>query len=172
MYAHLICDHIFLSEHKLSVTMQEYQKWDENEAKSLAASFREVRGGLLPALHALQDAFGYIHSSGLDLLADTFNLSRAEVFGVVSFYDDFRSEPVGQPVIKVCMAEACQAMGARDLRRDAEKITGSNALIEDVFCLGNCACGPSIRVGEHVFGRVNGNRLREIVVAMEGGGDE
>lgn len=155
----------------MSLVRQEYQKWDEVAAKSLVSSHSNVRGGLLPALHALQDAFGYIASEALDLLANTFNLSRAEVLGVVSFYDDFKSKPAGVPVIKVCMAEACQAVGARDLRREAEEIAGPKVLIEDVFCLGNCACGPSISVGTRVFGRVDEDRLREIV-GSEGGGDE
>lgn len=151
--------------------MTVWPEWDAALARGLIAPFSDLPGGLLPALHALQGHFGCVAQEAIDLAAEVFNLSRAEVYGVANFYDDFRKVPPEKPVLKVCMAEACQAVGAEALKRHAVAAVGGQMEIEDVFCLGNCACGPSIMTGTSVHGRVTPDRLDTIVSPPEGGGE-
>ncbi|HEX7914697.1 formate dehydrogenase subunit gamma [Rudaea sp.] len=114
-------------------------------------------GALLPILHAVQDALGYVPPESLALIARELNLTRAEVHGVVTFYHHFRSAPPGRVVVQICRAEACQALGARALEAHAKKMlgidfhetTGDGAItLEPVYCLGNCGCGPSLLIGD------------------------
>ena len=111
------------------------------------ASFADWPGGLLPALHAVQHHAGYIDSSLIPLLADTFNLSHAEVHGVITFYKDFRTTPPKGPIVQVCRAEACQARGAREVFDAATTGAADMAVeVEEVFCLGLCSAGPTVAV--------------------------
>ena len=112
-------------------------------------------GALLPILHAVQDALGYVPPESLPTIAHELNLTRAEVHGVVTFYHHFRSAPPGRHVVRICRAEACQALGARALEAHAKKALGINfhettsdgaITLEPVYCLGNCGCGPSVLV--------------------------
>jgi formate dehydrogenase subunit gamma len=112
-------------------------------------------GALLPLLHAVQDALGYVPDAAVPLIAHALNLTRAEVHGVVTFYHHFRSTPPGRHVVRVCRAEACQALGARALEKHAKDTLGIDfhatttdgaITLEAVYCLGNCACGPSVLV--------------------------
>jgi len=114
-------------------------------------------GALLPVLHAVQDRLGYVPPESLALIAHTLNLSRAEVHGVVTFYHHFRTHPPGRTVVSICRAEACQAVGARALEAHAKKTLGIDwhgttadgaVTLEPVYCLGNCACGPTVLVGK------------------------
>jgi len=116
---------------------------------------REVAGALLPILHAVQEALGFVPPEALALIAHELNLTRAEVHGVVTFYHHFRSTPPGRHTVRLCRAEACQALGARALEAHAKKslgvgfheTTSDGALtLEPVYCLGNCGCGPSLLV--------------------------
>ena len=138
--------------------------WDERAARALVEPWSVGEGGLLPALHALVEAFGYVDERAVPLVADVFNLSRAEVTGVVSFYHDFRREPPGRHVVKVCRAEACQAMGCERLVAELEErlatpvdTTSADGAVsfETVYCLGNCALSPAALVDGKLFGRVD-----------------
>src|SRR5262245_60615511 len=131
--------------------MRPYSPWNEAQARDLVAPCVAMEGGLLPALHALQGEFGFIHNPAIALLADLFNISRADVFGVVTFYHDFRTDhPPGRHVLKLCRAEACQAVGADALAAQAqeklrikwgETSADKNWTLQPVFCLGLCASG-------------------------------
>jgi formate dehydrogenase subunit gamma len=123
---------------------------------------------MLPALHALNEAFGYIDTRAIPLVADVFNLSRAEVTGVVSFYKDFRTEPPGRHVVKICRAEACQAMGCERVVAELEQRLGTAVdttsrdgavTVESVYCLGNCALSPAALVDGKLYGRVDADSL-------------
>lgn len=146
--------------------------WNEDTACEQIAPFRDERGGLLPALRALQSCFGAIDHRAVALLAEIFNLSRAEVHGVVSFYHDFRSEPPGRHTIRVCQAEACQAMGSRaltgrikeSLSIDFHETTADGQFtLEPVYCLGNCACSPAVMVDDMTYGRIDADKLDSIL---------
>lgn len=131
-------------------------------------------GSLLPILHRVQDALGHVPAAAIPLIASALNLSRAEVHGVVSFYHHFRSQAPGSHVLKLCRAEACQAMGARALERHikarlavefgATTADGSITL-EPVYCLGNCACAPSALLDDQLHGRLSIEKMDRLIDA-------
>jgi formate dehydrogenase subunit gamma len=138
----------------------------------LLERFARVPGGLLPLLHAVQEALGCIPPEVVPRLARGMGLSRAEVHGVITFYHDFRLEPPGEHVIHLCRAEACQAMGARALEAHAKARLGiefgqttadGRYTLEPVYCLGNCACSPSVRIGDEVHARVTPQKFDQLV---------
>lgn len=142
----------------------------------IATKHAAEAGGLLPCLHEVQDRLGFIPADSHAQLAELFSLSAAEVHGVISFYHDFRDQPAASRAVQICCAEACQAVGSRELESHAPQALGvgfgethaSGAFrLERVYCLGNCACGPSIRVGDVVHGRVGVTDLPGLVA--EGG---
>lgn len=120
-----------------------------NELGSMIEPFITMPGGLMPALHALQDTYGWIPTGATEQLAKAFNIGIAEVHGVISFYHDFRTTPPGAPIIKMCRGEACQARGAVEAIDQVKAATAGAAEVEDVFCLGNCALGPCRAVSRH-----------------------
>ena len=125
-------------------------------------------GGLLPALHAIQDELGHIPPEAVPTVAGVFNISRAEVHGVISFYHLFRTTPPGRRTLYLCRAEACQAMGARALEKHTKQRLGigfhettadRRISLEPIYCLGNCACSPAVMIDDFVYGRVTPERL-------------
>jgi formate dehydrogenase subunit gamma len=144
----------------------------ENTVRALAAAHRDQRGWLLPILHAIQAELGCVPAEVIPVLAEELNLSRADVHGVVTFYQDFRPEPAGRTTLRICRAEACQALGAERLVACARDRSGlspgqtaadGSVTVEQVFCLGNCALGPSVQVNGRLHGRVDETRLRSIL---------
>ncbi len=152
--------------------MQRLDGWDADRAASIIAAEAHREGATLPILHALQDAFGFIPDAAIPMVAEALNLSRAEVFGVVGFYHEFRRHPAGRAVVKLCRAEACQSMGgdalaarARDrLGVDWHGTTPDGAVtLEPVYCLGLCATAPAGMVDGEVVGRLTPARLDAIL---------
>ncbi|WP_417823967.1 formate dehydrogenase subunit gamma [Thalassospira lucentensis] len=139
---------------------------------SICDSMAALEGPLLPILHEVQEEFGHIPEGALQTISKKLNLSRAEVHGVASFYHDFREEKAGKHVIKICRAEACQAMGADDLGDHAKSrlkvdwsqtTSDQKVTLEPVFCLGLCACAPAAMVDGKVVGRVSKDRMNRIL---------
>ncbi|PIE11079.1 MAG: formate dehydrogenase subunit gamma [Rhodobacterales bacterium] len=130
-------------------------------------------GPLLPILHDIQGAYGHIPDAALPVIADALNLIRAEVHGVVSFYHDFREAPAGKHMLKICRAEACQAMGGaanadallKALGTDWHGTTAQGVTVEPVYCLGLCACAPAAMLDDRVIGRATPARVQK---ALEG----
>lgn len=129
-------------------------------------------GPLLPILHDVQASYGCIPEESITLIASALNLSRAEVYGVVTFYHDFRNEPAGEHVLKICRAEACQAMGCESLIARAEQRLGAKCgetsadgrvTIEAVYCLGLCATGPSAMMDGNIAGRLDEAKLDALI---------
>ena len=152
---------------------------DDNNMRELIENIverlRHLEGPLLPILHAIQNEMGCVPPESVACIARALNLSAAEVHGVISFYHDFRSQPGGRLRVQICCAEACQARGARDLERHATgsldldygQTSSDEALtLERVYCLGNCACGPSVRIGDEVFGRVDAARFDRLLATL------
>lgn len=132
------------------------------------AEHRDLRGATIPILHAIQDRLGYVPPAAIERIAAALNLSRADVHGVLTFYHDFRTAPPGRHVLKLCRAEACQAMGSERVERHLalrhgvalHGTTADGALtVEPVYCLGNCALSPSVLLDGRVHGRVTPERL-------------
>jgi formate dehydrogenase subunit gamma len=152
------------------------------EAAEIAARVQDIlrahqglEGPLLPVLHAIQATFGHVPQAALPVIASELNISRAEVHGVISFYHDFREAPAGRHVLKLCRAEACQAMGADSVADHAkarlgvdwhETTTDGAVTLEPVFCLGLCACGPAALVDGRVVGRVDEARVESLIAEV------
>ncbi|MFV0491551.1 MAG: formate dehydrogenase subunit gamma [Pseudorhodobacter sp.] len=143
-----------------------------NTLNDILTAHRETEGALLPILHAVQEAFGHIPDDALPVIAEDQNISRAEAYGVMSFYHDFRSRPAGKRIIKLCRAEACQAMGADDLAAQVQERLGIGwhettpdgaVTLEPVFCLGLCACAPAALVDDQPIGRLDAAGLENLI---------
>ena len=148
--------------------MPTYPLWSATRAKRIIAEHRDSEGPLLPILHSIQEEFGYIDEAAEPLIAHALNITRAEVHGVVTFYHDFRREPAGRHVLKLCHAEACQSAGGDSLAAQAEARLGvrmggtapdGSVTLEPVYCLGLCATAPSAMLDGRVVGRLNRSRL-------------
>jgi formate dehydrogenase subunit gamma len=131
--------------------------WDHTRAAAIISAHAGLQGATLPMLHALQEAFGYIDDDAVPLIAETLNLSRAEILGTISFYHDFRRSPAGRHVVKLCRAEACQAAGCEPMHAHAMLRLGvgwhgttadGDVTLEPVFCLGLCARGPAALIDD------------------------
>ena len=133
------------------------------------------QGALLPVLHALQSAYRHVPSEAVPLIAERLNISRAEVHGVITYYHHFRQQPAGKTVIQLCRAEACQSVGADALAEHASKHIGCDfhettadgeITLEPVYCLGQCACGPSMMIGDAIHARVTPERFDALIARL------
>lgn len=129
-------------------------------------------GPLLPILHDVQAEWGMIPEDAQPVIAKALGLTRAEVYGVVSFYHDFRDRPSAPHVLRLCRAEACQSVGADELADQVCRALGigwnettpdGSLTLEPVFCLGLCACGPSAELDGKLIGRVNLEKVTRMV---------
>jgi formate dehydrogenase subunit gamma len=148
--------------------------WNAEAARKIAEGLKDLEGPLLPILHELNERFGFISDEAIVLVADVLNLTRAEVQGVVGFYHDFRRQPAGRHVIKLCRAEACQSMGSEALAERLERALGVSfgdttvdrrVTLEEVYCLGNCALSPSVLVDGELHGRADEGKVLALVGA-------
>ena len=152
-----------------------HQQWDLEKAREAALEFKHETGGLMIALHKIQEIFGFIDDTAMPMLGEVFNLSRAETHGVASFYHDFRRQKPGKYIIKVCQAEACQAMGSEKLTTDIKDYLGvdfhettdtGSFTLEPVYCLGNCACSPNIMIDNQTYGRVTTESFKKLAESL------
>lgn len=141
---------------------------------ALVARLADTPGPLLPLLHAVQKELGFIPAGAVPRIAAALNLSRAEVHGVVSFYHYFRHDPPGRHVLRLCRAEACQAMGCELTEAHAKQQLGvdygsttadGQFTLEAAYCLGNCAAGPSLMIDDRLYGRVTPQRLDALLAS-------
>jgi formate dehydrogenase subunit gamma len=148
----------------------------EQHVRSAVAAHRADRGALLPILHDIQATFGYVDPAVVPILAEELNLSRADVHGTISFYHDFRKSPTAGTHVRVCRAEACQAAGAEDLVAHVKDtldtdIGGTSpdrgATLDQVFCFGNCALGPTVEINGRISGRVTPQRFDSLLKAAK-----
>lgn len=146
--------------------------------RAIANAHKDVPGGLLPALHAVQDALGYVPDEAIPVLAQALNRSRAEVYGVLTFYRHFRRAPPGRRVVQVCCAEACQACGANALLAHAEHLLACKShetradgevTLEPVYCLGLCASAPAVQIDDRVHARVTPQVLARLLITPKAG---
>jgi formate dehydrogenase subunit gamma len=144
--------------------------------EQLVGRYRQVPGGLLPLLHAVQDALGHIPPDAVPAIAAGMSLSRAEVHGVISYYHHFRSAPPGRTVVQVCRAESCKACGADALLAHAERTLhcqehhtrGDGAYtLEPVYCLGLCAVSPAVMVGDQLHAQMTPAKFDRVIATLE-----
>jgi len=143
--------------------------------REIIDAHKGVEGATLPILAKVQEAVGYVPDSALPIIAEALNISRAEMYGVVTFYHDFRREPAGRHVVKLCRAEACQAAGGREVAEHLSKRLGvdfgettpdGRVTLEAVYCLGLCACAPSAMVDGAVVGRIDREAADQIAAEV------
>lgn len=142
---------------------------------AIIQDFKEIEGPLLPILYEIQDTFGHVPQEALPVIASGLNISRAEVYGVVSFYHDYRKQPAGRHVLKLCQAEACQSMGSDTVAARLKQTLGIDfhqtstdgaVTLEPVYCLGLCACSPAALLDGEVIGRIDADKVYEIVAEV------
>jgi formate dehydrogenase subunit gamma len=144
----------------------------EETARAIIARHAVREGAAIPILHALQEEFGYIPEETLPLVADALNITRAEIYGVATFYHDFRLKPRGKHVLALCRAEACQSMGAAALGDHVKARLGvewgettpdGQVTLEQTFCLGLCACAPSAMLDGKISARLDKQKIDEML---------
>jgi formate dehydrogenase subunit gamma len=149
-----------------------YEPWEPARGAEIISEHSKVEGATLVILHALQEAFGYVPEDALPMIASELNLSRAEVYGVFTFYHDFRAKPAGRHVLKLCRAEACQAAGGDALAAHAEAKLGVSlgnttpdvrVTLEPIYCLGLCATAPSAMLDGRLIGRLDEARIDALI---------
>jgi len=148
-----------------------YEAWSPARGLEIIADHLPMEGPALLIMHAMQHAFGYVPQDAVPLIADALNLSRAEVHGTMTFYHDFRHEPAGKHVVKVCVAEACQAAGGHETSAAVSKALDcafgetrpdGQVTLEPIYCLGLCSCSPSAMVNGRLIGRLDDEAIDEI----------
>jgi formate dehydrogenase subunit gamma len=153
-----------------------YESWSAEKTAQIIAAHKDLEGPLLPILHAVQETFGYIDRAAEPILAEALNISRAEVHGVVTFYHDFREQPAGRHVLKLCRSEACQAAGGEALAARAEARLGvpfgrttadGRVTLEPVYCLGLCSVSPSAMLDGRVVARLDAKKLDALVAETD-----
>jgi formate dehydrogenase subunit gamma len=152
--------------------MHRYEPWNAERAGEIIASNAHMEGAVLPILHEMQETFGCVPEGAVPLIAEALNLSRAEIHGTVTFYHDFRKEPPGRRVLKLCRAESCQAAGGDALAAHAEQKLGvemggttadARVTLEPVYCLGLCHSSPAAMLDKDVFGLLDEERLDQLL---------
>ena len=148
---------------------------DDKTTSEIVAQYQGKPELLVQILQTIVSRFGWIPPETVRQLAEELNLSRADVHGVVEYYHDFRTEEPGKHIVKICQAEACQAMGSRELTEHARTTlsmemhdTENDITLEPVYCLGNCACSPAVMINGKTYGRVDENRFDALLVNMRG----
>jgi formate dehydrogenase subunit gamma len=156
--------------------VQTHEPFSAERTAQIIARHRDLEGPLLPILHALQEVFGYIDHAAEAIVAEALNISRAEVHGVVTFYHDFRKEPAGRHVLKLCRSEACQAAGGDALAAHAQARLGvafgcttadGRVTLEPVYCLGLCSVSPSGMLDGRIVARLDAKKLDVLVAETD-----
>lgn len=141
-------------------------------ARTLCAMHERKPDALIEILHDLQDELGWIPKDALPAIADELNISRADIHGVLTFYEDFRDSPPGKHIVRLCRAEACQSMGSDKLAEDVHTLTRTNfgetsddgsVSLDAVYCLGNCALAPSVTVNGQIIGRADLATIKKLL---------
>ena len=145
-----------------------YVPWSPDAARAVLSRIDDP-GPVLLALQSLQESFGYVHADAVPLVAAAFNVSRADVYGVLTFYSDLRTSPPAGVEVSVCMGEACQSVGARALREQCDRLVDADCDVRSVFCLGNCALGPAGMVDGRLLGRASADAVAEAIAAARAG---
>jgi formate dehydrogenase subunit gamma len=152
--------------------MNPYLPWSETRASAIIAEHLGLEGPMLPILHALQHDFGYVPDEAIPLIASALNETGAEVYGVVTFYHDFRRSLPGRHVLKLCQAESCQACGSDELAARAKAALGigfgettadGRVTLEPIYCLGLCSMSPSAMLDGEIVARIDQAKLDELL---------
>lgn len=149
-----------------------FTPWSPEAASAVLDMTCDKPGPVLISLQALQNEFGYVPKEAVEMVAKACNVSRADVYGVLTFYHDLRTSPPPRNSVRICVAEACQSVGSRKLVENVENAFGTqmdeaseHVELKPVYCLGNCALGPSAMVNGELVGRATAQGLRNMVTS-------
>jgi len=129
-------------------------------------------GELIPLLQAAQDHYGYIPSHAIEHISAATGIPPSKIYGVITFYNQFRLKPMGKYVIRLCQGTACHVAGAKTLLEVIEDELGihvdetdENGLftILTVACIGCCSLAPVMLVNEETYGRLDPKKIRAIL---------
>ena len=156
-----------------------YPEWQADTAEALIAPIvASEPGPVLLCLQTVQAHFGYVPGDAVAMIAEACNVSRADVHGVFTFYADLRDTPPPAVPVRLCAAEACQAVGGRELKAEWAAACGGDAELaaltgidEPIFCLGNCALGPAALVDGELMGCADVARLKAAVTLARAAGE-
>lgn len=128
---------------------------------------------VIPVLQSIQNEFNYLPEDALKYVCQITNISLSQIYGISTFYTQFRHEPVGKHIIKVCVGTACHVKGAmrvydafkRELGIEKDKDTDldRNFTVEKVLCMGCCTIAPVIQIDDITYGYVNTEKIKEII---------
>jgi formate dehydrogenase subunit gamma len=158
-----------------SFVASDLTKQESTKIEAHIAAHKNMPGGLLPLLHAIQDDIGYVPEASYPHISKALALSVAEVHGVVTFSHHFRRHPAGRHVLQICRAESCQAMGSEKLEANVKSALGIDfhqttvdgaITLEPVYCLGNCACSPAVMLDDEVYGRMDAQKVAELIAEV------
>lgn len=139
---------------------------------SILERFEGKDSDLIPILQRIQEGYGYLPKDVLDKLCELTNMYPTEVMGVATFYSQFRLEPTGEHIIKICFGTACHVNGAEKVAEALAdelniKISGTTAdkkfTLETVACLGCCSLAPVMMIDEETYGRLTPQKARDII---------
>lgn len=133
-------------------------------------------GAVIPALQEIQDAYGYIPPAAIERIAENIGVPASEIYGIVTFYSQFRLEPAGENIIKVCHGTACHLNGAERIAQAIAQATGAEEgetsrdgkfTVERVACLGCCSLAPCTMINKEVHGRLTPESINKIVSQVQ-----
>ena len=147
-----------------------------DDMPSRLATFSKERGMLIPILQMIQDTLAYLPPEVITIVADYLNLTESDVYGVATFYNQFRFNPPGKNPIKVCLGTACHVKGGdiilenfeRKLEIEEGETTPDREFsIERVACVGCCAIAPVALVGETVHGNMAPSKVEGLILRIQ-----
>ncbi len=155
--------------------MRDFPSHLQPRLDDIIAAHLHREGPLLPILHDVQAEWGHIPDAAQPVIAKALNISKAELHGVITFYHDFRDHPAGRHTLRICRAEACQAMGGNATAESAKRALGVDwhgttpdgaVTLEPVFCLGLCACAPAAQLDGELHARVDAAKLATLIASV------
>jgi NADH-quinone oxidoreductase subunit E len=138
--------------------------------------YRGKRGNLIPLLQATQDIYGYLPKEAFEQISIKLGIKLSDMYGVATFYSQFRLNPVGKHIVKVCHGTACHVQNARELSTSLEETLAVNDgettedgifTLESVACLGCCSLAPVMMIGDETYGNLDGKAAAKVIKKIQ-----
>ena len=147
----------------------------EKELVEMLAPYEGQKGALIPLLQKVQERYGYLSRETVEAIAEFLHITPNEVYGVATFYAQFRLSPQGRHVVKVCQGTACHVRGGRRILDAVQSELGIEAgettpdytfTVERVACFGSCALAPVMVIDKDVYGRMTPSRVKQLLAGQ------
>ena len=152
-------------------TVKEKKDIDLTYIDRVCAEFSDVKGATIPILQRVQDHYGYISKEMVDRIASNLNKSPHQIYGVLTFYAQFYTEPRGKYVIRVCRGTACHVKGSARISevvteefgiKNGETSSDLVFTLEEVSCIGACGMAPVMMINDKTYGNLTPEKARDI----------